>query len=71
MLASKGNTMKEVTKEEFFALLAKDTGDIMPSNREEKFTIWETKSRHVWGKTLPGWKNPQDEKKYFVQESDA
>lgn len=60
--------MKEVTKEQFFASLAKDTRDIMPSHKEPEFTTWETKSGQVWGKTLPGWKNPQEQKQYFIQD---
>lgn len=47
---------KRVTKDEFFAALSADPRDIMPSAKPN-FSIWETKTREVWGYTAPGYSN--------------
>lgn len=60
--------MKQVSKEEFFDALYADKRDIMPSIAEsDKYSVWMTTSRYVWGYSYPGWKNPQDEKAYFIR----
>lgn len=52
------DNMREVTKDEFFATLKADPRDIMPSHRNEFYTVWEVvSSRAVWGWSCPGWKN--------------
>lgn len=51
-----------VTKEEFFAALKADPCDIMLGIQHSPYyTTWETRSREVWGRSTPGWKNPRGE----------
>jgi hypothetical protein len=57
---------KEVTQDEFFALLKADGRDIMPSHLSPAHTAWLDRNRNLWGRTTPGWKNPGGEKHYFV-----
>lgn len=50
--------MREVTEEEFFALLKADPRDIMPNHDFPEFTRWLVQSnRAVWGWSTPGWRN--------------
>jgi len=58
--------MIEVSKDEFFAALYADKRDIMPSVSQPNVTTWETKTRQVWGWSLPGWKNPSDAKVWAI-----
>jgi hypothetical protein len=59
--------MREVTKDEFFATLYADPRDIMPSQRNELYTVWEVvSSRAVWGWSYPGWKNVGEVKRWAV-----
>jgi hypothetical protein len=58
---------RRVTEDEFFAALRSDPRDIMPHNTNPLHTTWETPSRHVWGWTAPGWRNPRAEKIYALQ----
>jgi hypothetical protein len=51
--------MIEVSKEQFFAALNADARDIMPSVLSPDCTRWETKTRQLWGWSLPGWKHPE------------
>jgi hypothetical protein len=60
------SNMRRVTKEEFFAALKRDQRDIMPNHDQPHVTIWEDRSRRVFGRSLPGWKNPGDKKAYFL-----
>lgn len=59
---------EEVSKDEFFKLLYADKRDIMPSVAEsDKYSVWMTPQRWVWGYTYPGWRNPRDKKAYLVR----
>lgn len=59
---------KLVSREEFFNLLCADKRDIMPSTKEsECHNVWMTPERFIWGYSYPGYKNPRDEKAYFVR----
>lgn len=58
--------MREVSKAEFFQQLRADSRDIMPSHREPDKTFWEDRFRNLFGVTEPGWKSPEQEKKYFI-----
>lgn len=55
-----------VTKEEFFTALYTDKRDIMPNNDNQTFTVWRDRDRKVFGRTLPGWKNPGDKRVYML-----
>ena len=59
---------KEVSHEAFFEAIG--PLDVHPSvfYHKEK-TIWELKNGTVVGISFPGWKNPGDEKKYFLHNS--
>ncbi len=57
----------QVTHEQFYAALRADSRDIMPTTNSETFSDWEVVgSRAVWGRSFPGWKNPGDDKAYFL-----
>lgn len=58
--------MKQVTQDEFYRILYADKRDIVPSVREERVTIWESRSREVFGVSYPGWRNPGDDKRYYI-----
>lgn len=59
--------MVSVSKEEFFALLRMDPRDIMPNHdANPEFTVWETPHREVWGRSVPGWRNPGAPQEYAV-----
>lgn len=62
--------MTEVTERQFFDLLYADPRDIMPNHDNPLHTVWETKSRAVFGQTYPGWQNPGDERHYFVKSTE-
>ena len=55
--------MREVTKAEFFAAMRRD---VHPNHGNPEVTVWETRSRDVVGKSLPGWKNPGGPRRYFL-----
>jgi hypothetical protein len=59
--------MTEVTRDEFFAMLRGDPRDIMPTTESPHQTAWLTKTREMWGWSLPGWRNPQVAPRYAVQ----
>jgi hypothetical protein len=53
-LASPPEGMVVVSQETFFRMLSTAAGDPMP--RPEKYhTVWETRSRALWGWSAPGW----------------
>ena len=56
--------MRPVTQEAFYAFVG--PRDIVSSVVNPLFTVWETRNRTVVGRTYPGWKNPGDEKAYFL-----
>lgn len=59
----------QVTKDEFFAKLYADQRDIMPTTASETYSDWEVvRTRVVWGRSFPGWRNPDGEKAYFLAE---
>ena len=59
--------MKIVSEKEFFVLLKADPRDIMPSVDNPNFTDWNTKDHRRVGRSLPGWKNPSDDKVWMWQ----
>jgi hypothetical protein len=61
--------MTVVTQDEFFSALKADNRDIMPNNDSPTFTVWEDRQRRVFGRTLPGWKNPGDRSVYMLAKS--
>jgi hypothetical protein len=61
----KSSDMREVTKNEFFATVGQM--NVHPRLHETHRTSWETPDRTVHGVTYPGWKNPGDQKRYFVR----
>ena len=53
---------------EFFARLAADKRDIMPTTERPDFTPWRvTSTRAMWGWSTPGWRNPGAPKAWAVQ----
>lgn len=50
--------MRVVSKEEFFAFVG--PRDIVTSNNNPNYTVWEDRSRRVVGRSLPGWENPRE-----------
>ena len=67
------NGFKEVSKDEFFALLAKAENDPMPNLDAPDYTTWQTQRgpRVIWGWSAPGWKNPGDKpERYAVRAGD-
>lgn len=58
--------MVRVTQMEFFAAIAADSRDIMPTTMNPNFSSWETRNRAVVGRSYPGWRNPGDPKGYFL-----
>lgn len=59
--------MRVVTKEEFFAALKADPRDIMPSVEDSPdYSEWKTRQGTTWGRSYPGWKNPQAPKQYML-----
>lgn len=58
------NGMREVTKDEFFATVG--PMNVHPSIVSPSHTSWETPLRKVIGVSFPGWKNPGDPKRYFL-----
>jgi len=56
----------EVSTDEFYRRLAAESRDIMPNLAMRDYTIWETKSREVWGWSEPGWANPGGRKQYAI-----
>lgn len=58
--------MVEVTWDEFYELVKRDSRDIMPKNIRREFTTWETPNRDVWGWSFPGWAYPRGKKVYAV-----
>jgi len=60
---------RQVTKDEFFTALKNDPRDIMPSIAYSPYSsTWETRNREAWGWTVPGWKNPRDERIYALKQ---
>jgi hypothetical protein len=55
-----------VSRDEFFAYVC--PRDIVTYSHPE-YTAWETRSRVVVGRSLPGWKSPGDPKVYMLTES--
>lgn len=56
---------RKVTCEEFYSYMGpKDVA----LHLEPTFTIWETKDRREVGRSWPGWKNPEGEKHYQINE---
>lgn len=61
--------MRKVTMHEFFSAMHADPRDIMPTTDGELETFWRVvNGRNLWGKTIPGWKNPGEPKQYFLAE---
>lgn len=59
--------MRPVTKDEFFARLAADQRDIMPTTESPDSTLWRVVStRAMWGWSTPGWRNPGAQKAWSV-----
>ena len=59
--------MKAVTKEQFYAALAAERKDVMPTTEYSTYTVWrERETRQAWGMSYPGWKNPGDPAAYAV-----
>lgn len=64
--------MVVVTEDEFFRLLQDDGRDIMPSTENPHNTLWrETRTRELWGWSIPGWRNPGRPKVWAVVEPGA
>jgi hypothetical protein len=60
--------MREVTKDEFYKVIG--PLNVHPSTELEMTTLWRMKyTRLIVGVSLPGWKNPGDEAKYFLPET--
>jgi hypothetical protein len=60
--------MRPATKDEFFARLAADKRDIMPTTESPNSTPWRVVStRAMWGWSTPGWRNPGAPKAWAVQ----
>lgn len=57
---------REVTKDEFFSVLG--PLDVVLNLGDPSVTLWETRSRHVLGKTTPGWKFPGEEPHYYLRD---
>ncbi len=50
---------REVTKDEFFAALAADKRDIMPTTEARTWTPWRVQAtREMWGWTSTGYASP-------------
>jgi hypothetical protein len=58
--------MITVTKDEFFRYVG--PRDIVASHENSSYSEWQTRDRHIIGRTYPGWKNPGDEKVYMLTE---
>lgn len=56
--------MVAVSQDVFFSYVG--PRDIVISNNSPSYGVWETRSRQTVGQTYPGWKNPRDEKAYFL-----
>lgn len=58
--------MREVTKAEFFATVGQL--DAHPNcSLSTEYSVWEIRgTRQVVGRSYPGWKNPGEPKRYFV-----
>jgi hypothetical protein len=56
--------MTEVSKDQFYEAIG--PRDIVLSSNSPDFTTWETRNRTVVGRTYPGWKNPRNQKAYFL-----
>ena len=58
---------RTVTKAEFFAALAADRRDTMPTTEARLFTPWRVvHTREVWGWSAPGWAGPCGTPKVFA-----
>ena len=63
--------MREVTKDQFFAVIG--PLDVQPSLQNPNHTDWETRSRQIIGRSVPGWRNGYVEgketpKQYFLKD---
>ena len=60
----------QVTQEQFYEALYADKRDIMPNLDSDSFSDWKTVSNgELWGRSFPGWKNPDGATAYFITES--
>lgn len=56
---------RRVTEDEFYKALYADSRDIMPViSHSPHYTLWETKSREVWGWST-GWKREFGQEKIY------
>ncbi len=58
--------MKQVSKEQFFAVVGQL--DVHPQPRHPEKTTWELRDRTVVGVSQPGYKNPQAPALYFLSD---
>ena len=59
--------MKIVTEREFFDALKADPRDIMPTTERPDCSVWrDQRTRAIFGRSYPGWKNPDDPKQYQI-----
>jgi hypothetical protein len=59
--------MIAVTQEEFFSYVG--PRDIVPSNANPEYTVWETRHRVEVGRSYPGWRNPGEPARYLLTEA--
>lgn len=57
--------MREVTKDEFYAHVG--PMDVTCNLDNPTYTVWETRNRTVVGRSYPGWRNPGDQKSYWLR----
>jgi len=56
-----------MTPGDFFAALKADPRDIMPDHSLRELTVWRVvRTREEWGRSTPGWANPEGPETYTV-----
>lgn len=58
--------MVVVSREEFFSYIG--PRDISP-RQEPEYSVWETRDRMVVGRSVPGWKRPEEAEVYMLDEA--
>lgn len=60
--------MVVVSWEEFFAYVGPRDIVLLA---EPEYTVWETRTRHVVGRSYPGWRSAWNAKRYYMLERSA